>query len=68
MDAPEPEQGTRSVDPEHAGIVVRDVVYSYDGQRTVLDHVDFAAPVGSFTGIVGESGSGKSTLAGILWV
>ena len=66
LDAPEPEQGTRSVDPEHAGIVVRDVVYSYDGQRTVLDHVDFAAPAGSFTGIVGESGSGKSTLAGIL--
>ena len=66
LDAPEPEQGTRSVDPAHAGIVVRDVSYSYDGQRTVLDHVDFAAPAGSFTGIVGESGSGKSTLAGIL--
>ena len=66
LDAPESEQGTRSVDPEHAGIVVRDVSYSYDGQRAVLEHVDFAAPAGSFTGIVGESGSGKSTLAGIL--
>ena len=66
LDAPEPEQGTRSIDPERAGIVVRDVSYSYDGQRTVLEHVDFAAPAGSFTGIVGESGSGKSTLAGIL--
>ena len=66
LDALEPEQGTRSIDPEHAGIVVRDVTYSYDGQCTVLDHVDFAAPAGSFTGIVGESGSGKSTLAGIL--
>ena len=66
LDAPEPERGTRSVDPARAGIVVRDVSYSYDGQRTVLDHVDFAAPAGSFTGIVGESGSGKSTLAGIL--
>ncbi len=66
LDAPEPKQGSRSVDPAHAGIVVRDVSYSYDGQRTVLDHVNFAAPAGSFTGIVGESGSGKSTLAGIL--
>ncbi|WP_449132122.1 thiol reductant ABC exporter subunit CydC [Senegalimassilia anaerobia] len=66
LDAPEPERGTRSVDPARAGIVVRDVSYSYDGQRTVLDHVDFAAPAGSFTGIVGESSSGKSTLAGIL--
>ncbi|MDO5791758.1 MAG: thiol reductant ABC exporter subunit CydC [Coriobacteriia bacterium] len=66
LDAPEPEQGTRSVDPAHADVVVRSVTYSYDGQRTVLDHVDFCAPAGSFTGIVGESGSGKSTLAGVL--
>ena len=66
LDAPEPEQGTRSVDPAHAGIVVRDVSYSYDGERTVLDHVDFAAPAGSFTGIVGESGSGKSTLSRVI--
>lgn len=31
LDAPEPKQGSRSVDPAHAGIVVRDVSYSYDG-------------------------------------
>ncbi len=66
LDAEEPRQGTRSVDSAHAGVSVRGVSYSYDGQRTVLSDVDFDAPAGSFTGIVGESGSGKSTLAGIL--
>lgn len=66
LDAAEPVQGTRTIDPENAGVSVRGVSYSYDGQRTVLHDVDFEAPAGSFTGIVGESGSGKSTLAGIL--
>ena len=66
LDAPEPAQGTRVIDPATADVVCRDVAYSYDGRRTVLSEVNFDAPAGSFTGIVGESGSGKSTLAGIL--
>ena len=66
LDAPEPAQGTRTIDPTRADVRVRGVSYSYDGTRTVLRDVDFDAPAGSFTGIVGESGSGKSTLAGIL--
>ena len=66
LDAAEPAQGTRSIDPSRADVSVRGVTYSYDGSRTVLSDIDFEAPVGSFTGIVGESGSGKSTLAGIL--
>lgn len=66
LDAPEPERGSRVVDPERASFACRNLGYSYDGERTVLEAVDFDAPTGSFTGIVGESGSGKSTLAGIL--
>lgn len=66
LDASEPERGSRVVDPERASFACRGVGYSYDGERTVLEAVDFDAPTGSFTGIVGESGSGKSTLAGIL--
>ena len=62
----EPDAGARDIDPQRAGIECEDVSYSYDGERTVLSDVDFAAPAGSFTAIVGESGSGKSTLAGIL--
>jgi len=32
------------------------------GSKTILDHVDFAAPPGAVTCIVGPNGSGKSTL------
>lgn len=66
LDTPEPERGSRVIEPDRASFACRGVGYSYDGKRTVLEAVDFDAPAGSFTGIVGESGSGKSTLAGIL--
>lgn len=66
LDTPEDRDGTRSVDPAGADISCRGVGYSFDGERTVLQDVDFEAPAGSFIGVAGESGSGKSTLAGIL--
>lgn len=66
LDTPEPERGSRVIEPDRASFACRGVGYSYDGERTVLEAVEFDAPAGSFTGIVGESGSGKSTLAGIL--
>ena len=66
LDAPEPVYGSRAVRPDEVDIVGRGVGYSYDGERTVLEGVDFEVPQGSFIGITGESGSGKSTLAGIL--
>ena len=66
LDAPEPSFGSRAVGPDDVDIVGRGVGYSYDGERTVLEGVDFEIPRGAFVGITGESGSGKSTLAGIL--
>ena len=54
------------LDGRPVSIELRGVGYSYDGERQVLDGVDFAVEPGQFVGIVGESGSGKSTLAGIL--
>lgn len=66
LDTPNPLRGTRSIDPQKIDIECRNVGYSYDGERTVLEAVNLAIPQGSFVGITGESGSGKSTLAGII--
>ncbi len=43
-----------------------DVSFSYDGARTVLDHVSFQAAPGTVTALVGSSGSGKSTTIGLI--
>lgn len=66
LDAPEVPRGSRIIEADEVALTCRDLGYSYDGERAVLQDVAFDAPAGSFTGIVGESGSGKSTLAGIL--
>lgn len=66
IDAPEPAHGTQAVTCTSVGIECRNVSYSYDGTRTVLQNADFTARPGGFVGITGASGSGKSTLAGIL--
>lgn len=66
IDAPEPACGTQAVAHASVGIECRNVSYSYDGTRTVLQDADFTARPGGFVGITGASGSGKSTLAGIL--
>lgn len=66
IDAPEPARGAQAVTCTSVGIECRNVSYSYDGTRTVLQDADFTARPGGFVGITGASGSGKSTLAGIL--
>ena len=66
IDAPEPANGTQAITCTSVGIECRNVSYSYDGTRTVLQNADFTARPGGFVGITGASGSGKSTLAGIL--
>ena len=66
IDAPESACGTQAVTCASVGIECRNVSYSYDGTRTVLQDADFTANPGGFVGITGASGSGKSTLAGIL--
>ena len=66
IDVPEPACGTQAVTCASVGIECRNVSYSYDGTRTVLQDADFTARPGGFVGITGASGSGKSTLAGIL--
>ncbi len=45
-----------------SAIELKNVTFSYDGEHTVLNHVDFAAEYGEFTLLAGASGSGKSTV------
>ncbi|AMB48166.1 glucan ABC transporter ATP-binding protein/ permease [Methylobacterium sp. AMS5] len=43
-----------------------DVAFSYDGRRSALDGVTFAARPGETVALVGTTGSGKSTTLGLL--
>ena len=65
LDLQTPVSGTRKV-PEGAALSCRELSFSYDPERQVLQNVTLDFPRGSFTAIVGESGCGKSTLASLL--
>ena len=48
------------------GIVLENVVFSYDGERNAVDGVDIKVPRGSTVALVGQSGCGKSTLVNLV--
>ncbi|MDO3645508.1 ABC transporter ATP-binding protein [Nocardia mangyaensis] len=60
---PEPEAGSDTSAPADSSIVVDDITFGYDAERTIIDGVGFAVPQGTVCAIVGPSGSGKTTLA-----
>ncbi len=47
-------------------IVLRNVTFSYDGQRDVIDNVSFKIRKGQTIALVGPSGGGKSTLSELI--
>ncbi|MCR1810378.1 ABC transporter ATP-binding protein [Sulfurospirillum sp. hDNRA2] len=47
-------------------IEVKDLSFSYDGEKKILEHIDLHIPKGSKIAIIGASGSGKTTLAHLL--
>jgi ATP-binding cassette, subfamily B, bacterial MsbA len=52
--------------PAHKQIEFREVSFSYDGSRQVLEHVNLAIPRGERLAVVGPNGGGKSTLVNLL--
>ncbi len=44
----------------------RDVSFTYDGSKTILNHIDLCIPKGKTVAIVGASGAGKSTLVDLI--
>lgn len=47
-------------------VSVRDLTFSYDGEKDVLKGISFDIPKASYTAVIGHNGSGKSTLAKLL--
>ena len=65
LDTPVREQGTKTV-PESSDLTLRNVSFSYDGEKPVLVNVSFGMRANSLNALVGESGCGKSTIAALL--
>lgn len=61
---PDPVWGNETVDSTK--IAMKDVTFSYDGTRDVLQHVSMSFGSTGLYAIVGESGSGKSTVVNLL--
>lgn len=60
----EPTWGEESIDK--CDITMKDIIFSYDKKKTILDNVSLTFKENSLTAIVGESGSGKSTIVSLL--
>ena len=64
LNTPDPEWGTLVVTRKN--IELKNVTFSYDGERDVLKNVFMTFPEKGMTAIVGESGCGKSTVVNML--
>ncbi len=64
LNAPDPEWGTEQVCGKT--IELKDITFSYDGERDVLKNLSMTFPEKGMTAIVGESGCGKSTVVNML--
>lgn len=64
LNTPDPEWGTQVVTRKN--IELKNVTFSYDGERDVLKNVSMTFPEKGMTAIVGESGCGKSTVVNML--
>ncbi|KAL2046293.1 hypothetical protein N7G274_001740 [Stereocaulon virgatum] len=59
--------GPQSFAFRRGAVHLRDVKFSYDGEKPVIKDFDFYAKAGQRIALVGESGSGKSTILKLLF-
>jgi len=64
LDLPEQEEGKEVL--QNGDITLRDLSYSYDGEKQALTGVNLTIKKGSLVSVVGKSGCGKSTMAALL--
>jgi subfamily B ATP-binding cassette protein MsbA len=62
----DPEMRTAVIKTINGAIEFKEVSFSYEPGKAVLQAISFEAPAGSVTALVGSSGSGKSTIAGLV--
>lgn len=51
--------------PEGSAVELKDVVFSYDGEKNAVDGVSLTVEAGQTAALVGPSGGGKTTLANL---
>ncbi len=65
LDTKEDEHGTEIPENLDGNIEIKDLFFSYDGEKTVLNDISATFEKYELISIVGESGCGKSTLASL---
>ena len=66
LDTLEDEEGTLVPASFESDIVLKDVSFSYDKEKMVLQNISATIPKNSLISIVGESGCGKSTISSLI--
>jgi len=69
LEAPNPieeSQGSLQIQEFKQGIEFKNVSFSYDGKRKVLNNINFELQKGKMIALVGMSGGGKSTIADLI--
>ncbi len=59
-------EGATSIKKMNRGIDIRNLSFSYDGEKSVLKDINLTIEKGKTIALVGQSGSGKSTLVDLI--